>query len=100
MARFCISEKIYDTDKMDLVGHVKKFYQLRNALVCSLFRNDVGKMFSCELYRSKKGNFLLVHRSDDGFLNGQAISKKEARELLAQYDYDAFVTIFGPLEEA
>lgn len=86
MARFIIREKVYDTDKMKIIGHVKKWY--------------MGRMNDCELYRSDNGNYLLVHENYFGGTKGEAIEEAEAKGLLMDYDYDSYAEIFGELEEA
>ena len=98
MARFVINQKVYDTEKMTLVGRVRKWYELKWILQ-QIFGEGVGRMEDCEMYRSNKGNYLLV-RESGGSVIGQAITKEEAKNLLMQYDYDNYTKLFGELEEA
>lgn len=100
MARFIIREKVYDTDKMKLIGHVKKWYEFQGWLSKQVFGDGMGRMNDCELYRSDKGNYLLVHKNDCGSTMGEAIEKAEAKGLLMRYDYDSYAELFGELEEA
>lgn len=100
MARFIIREKVYDTDKMKLIGHVKKWYEFQGWLRKQVFGDGIGRMNDCELYRSDKGNYLLVHENDCGSTTGEAIEEAEAKGLLMHYDYDSYAELFGELEEA
>lgn len=99
MARFVIQNKVYDTDKMKLAGNVRKWYKFTSWVSQQLFGEGMGRIYDCQLYRSDKGNWLLVHEGDTG-LCGEAIKAKEAKELLLHCDYDSYVTLFGALEEA
>lgn len=100
MARFIIHEKVYDTDKMKLVGQVKKWYPFQSLLIKKLFGDDTGRVNDCKLYRSDKGRYLLVHENDCGSITGEAIKENEAKGLLMRYDYDGYTQLFGELEEA
>lgn len=99
MARFVIQNKVYDTDKMKLAGNVRKWYKFTDWLSQQSFGEDMGRVYNCQLYRSDKGNWLLVH-ADSADLCGEAIKTKEAEELLLRCDYDNYVALFGALEEA
>ncbi len=99
MTRFIIREKVYDTDKMKLVGKVRKWYEFTGWMSRQLFGEGMGRIYDCQLYRSDKGNWLLVHMGDTG-LYGEAIKTKEAKDLLLHCDYDSYVALFGALEEA
>lgn len=95
MAKFVINRKLYDTEKMRLIGHVQKWYEFTDYMSKQLFGEGMGRTHRCELYRSEKGNWLLVH---DNF--GQAITEKEAKALLLRYDYAAYAKMYGDIEEA
>lgn len=99
MARFVINNKVYDTEKMELIGTVRKWYPFDSWILQHLYGEDVGQNYDCQLYRSHKGNWLLVH-SGDIDLAGEAIKECEAKELLMHSDYDTYVALFNPLEEA
>lgn len=99
MARFIIKNMVYDTDKMEHIGTVKKWYEFRGWVIPQIFGEGVGRMYDCEIYRSKKGNYLLVH-DEDAHIIGEAISKSEAKQLLMHSDYDKYAELFGSLEEA
>lgn len=97
--RFVIKNKLYDTSKMVLVAKVEKWYEYTAWFQKQLFGEGVGRLYDCDLYRSQKGNWLLVH-SDSDVYKAEAISECEAKSLLMHYDYDAFAKEFGELEEA
>ena len=94
MAKFIINNLIYDTSKMENLGTVKKRFPL------SVFNSTWSVERQCVLYKSKKGNHLLVYESDYGRLAGQAITEEEAKSLMLQYQYEKYATIYGTLEEA
>lgn len=100
MARFIIKNKVYDTDKMKLIGHVRKWYEFQGWLSKQIFGEGVGSVVTCELYRSDKGRYLLVHKNDQNGLTGEAIDEKEAKSLLMHCDYVSYTELFGELEEA
>ena len=99
MARYIIQNQVYDTEKMTFVGVVQKWYKFQGWLSQQLFGNDTGRVYSCHLYRSEKGSWLLTHEGDTGNI-GEAIKEKEAKELLMHCNYDAYTKYFGTLEEA
>ena len=99
MARFIIKDKVYDTSKMKLIGKVKKWYEYTSYFFKQMFGEGYGRNYDCDLYRSEKGNWLLVHDGERG-CTGEAITEDEAKSLLKQYDYDAYVKEYGELEEA
>ncbi len=49
MARFIIQNKVYDTDKMKLVGHVRKWYEFQGWLQKQMFGDGMGRMYDCKL---------------------------------------------------
>lgn len=99
MARFIIKNKVYDTSKMTLIGHVKKWYEFRGLFLRSLYGKGRGMEYDCDLYRSEKGNWLLVHDAE-GDCIGEAVSETEAKSLLLHCDYNAYAKEYGELEEA
>ena len=98
--RFIINEKVYDTDKMELIGQVRKWYAANDWFTIRMLGEGYGKHFDCMLYRSQKGNYLLTHESSTDTTIGEAITESDAKALLRQYDYDAYVKLYGELEEA
>lgn len=97
---FIIDNKKYDTDKMEKVADVKKWYEVDNIFSRALYRGKtVGKYYRCELWRSKNGNWLLTHE-EDYTKYGQAISEFEAQSLLMIYATDVYEEMYGELPEA
>lgn len=99
MAKFIIHDKVYDTSKMMLIGKVKKWYAYRNFYLQYMFGEGAGREYDCELYRSDKGNWLLVH-DGERCCTGEAITEEEAKFLLKRDDYDSYVKEYGESEEA
>lgn len=97
MSRFVINKLVYDTDKMEHIGTVKKWR--KNELFSAIMREERGNFLSHKLYRSAKGNYLLTWE-DAGYIYAEAIQESEAKDLLMRYDYDNYRKVFGDLEEA
>ena len=101
---FVINELKYDTDKMELISE-KCEYSWNSTLLGSLIKK-YGK--SVKLWRSKKGNWLITYKKDFEIMCGypipiavaNALHESRAKELLLQYDIEAYEKIFGELEEA
>lgn len=99
--RFVINGLKYDTENMEKVANVKKWYGSRNQLVKALYNNvKVGTTYICELWKSKKGNWLLTHTEDYATEIGQAITEEEAKDLLMRYAPDIYETEFEEIPEA
>lgn len=72
---FVINYMKYDTDKMEKVADVKKWYEVDNIFSRALYGGErVGRYYRCELWRSEKGNWLLTHEADHKTY-GKAISE-------------------------
>ena len=99
MATFIIQGKVYNTDKMTFIAYVKKWYKFTGWFLEQMYGKDMGLEHTCSLYRSDKGNWLLTHEYS-GKIIGEAITEKEAKELLMRYDYEAYAKEYGELEEA
>lgn len=98
--KFVLNNKVYDTDKMELVAKVKKWYECTDFFTVNVFGAGFGRNFECNVFRSKKGNYLLTHEHSDGKIYGESISEKEAKILILKSDYDTYAKLFGELEEA
>lgn len=98
--RFVIGGMKYDTDKMERVAAVRKWYREDNFINQALFPGqEVGRIHDCELWKSEKGNWLLTHEED--YKNvGQAIEEEEAKALLMRYATETYESMFGELPEA
>ena len=97
---FIINDMKYDTDKMEKVADVKKWYEVDNIFSRALYGGEkVGRYYHCELWRSEKGNWLLTHEVDHETY-GQAISESEAKILLMIYDVETYEERYGEIIEA
>lgn len=97
---FIIKGMKYDTDKMEKVADVKKWYRVDNLFAHALYGGqEVGRYYKCELWKSKKGNWLLTHEYDYTVL-GEAIGESEAKELLLRYAPDEYEELFEEIPEA
>lgn len=97
---FIIDGKKYDTDKMEKVANVKKWYKTDNIFTRALYGGrEVGRYYHSELWRSKNGNWLLTHEVDSERY-GEAISTFEAQSLLMQYATEKYEEMYGELPEA
>ena len=97
---FIIKGMKYDTDKMEKVADVKKWYEEDSLFLRALYGNqEVGKYYKCELWRSKKGNWLLTCEYDYKKM-GESISESEAKELLLRYAPDEYEELFEKIPEA
>ena len=91
----------YDTDKMERVAAVRKWYKNDSPLMSAVFRGqEVGKTYDCELWKSEKGNWLLTHEGDFQKKYGEAIEEEEAKTLLMHYATETYENMFGELPEA
>lgn len=98
MAVFVINNKKYDTEKMDYIGTVRKWY--KNEFASRIYGSEYGDTYDCKLYRSKKGNYLITRQGDFMKLYGEAITETEAKSLLAKSDLSKYEELFGEVEEA
>ncbi len=97
MSRFIIHQKVYDTEKMEQIGTVKK-WRINN-LISMIMHEERGAFLCHKLYRSAKGNYLLTWE-DCSKIYAEAIREEEAKDLLMRYDYDNYRKLFGDLEDA
>lgn len=93
---FVINNLKYDTDRMELISsRCKWMYKSTSPLLAGMrfYGKDVL------VYKSKKGNWLLMYREDFSYV-GVALNEQDAKYLLMKYDIEAYEKIFGELEEA
>ena len=99
--QFVINGLKYDTEKMEKVADVKKWYQIDNIWTRYAYPGkEVGRMYDCELWKSAKGNWLLTHEEDFQRTYGEAIEEEEAKALLMRYATETYESMFGELPEA
>jgi hypothetical protein len=96
---FAFNGKVFDTEKATLLAKVKKWYPINNWIMEKMYGGRYGRLFECDLYVSKNGAYLLVHKEDFDTYIGQKIDEAEARELLLDYDYKAYTKQFGEPDE-
>ena len=98
---FIINDKKYDTEKMQEIAEVKKWYRVDDAFTNMLFQGkEVGRDYLCTLWKSDKGNWLLTHETDYYRNKGEAIDEEEAKTLLSHYALDKYEELFGEIPEA
>lgn len=99
--QFVINGLKYDTEKMEKVADVKKWYKTDGIWLRSAFPGkELGHVYDCQLWKSAKGNWLLTHEEDFNKTYGQAIQEEEAKNLLMRYATDIYEKLYGDLEEA
>lgn len=99
--QFVIKGMKYNTDNMENVAKVKKWYQIDNIWTRAAYPDkEVGRVYECELWKSEKGNWLLTHEVDYSKAMGEAITEEEARELLTRFATPIYESLFGELPEA
>lgn len=97
---FIINGMKYNTDNMEKVADVKKWYRIDNIFTQAAYQGkEVGRNYDCELWKSQKGNWLLTHKPDYKVV-GQAITEEEAKELLMRYAPDIYEKEFEEIPEA
>lgn len=92
---FVIDNLKYDTDKMELISDKCEYIYTYTMGIA--VRKAYGK--NVELWKSKKGNWLLTYRTDY-VSKGVKLSEKDVKELLLKYDLSKYEELFGELEEA
>lgn len=98
--QFIIGGMKYNTDNMEKIADVKKRYEVQNYFTQALYPGkEVGRTYDCELWRSKKGNWLLTHEADYRYI-GEAIEEKEAKALSMKYATGIYEEMYGELPEA
>ena len=98
--RFVINGLKYDTENMEKVANVKKWYESRRTYKGNIQQCEVGTIRDCELWKSKKGNWLLTHTEDYATKVGEAITEEEAKSLLMRYAPDDYEKRFEEIPEA
>lgn len=81
----------FDTDKMELVSN-KCYVEKPHSFFA-------GETVNCDLYKSKKGNWLAVYKAPNGTWRSIRMTEDQAIDLLLSYDIEAYERIFGELEE-
>ena len=98
---FVFNNLKYDTDKMELIS--TKCQRIFMQTLCFLGTSTSHKHYaSCvQLFKSAKGNWLLTYEKECGSQTyGEALTEREAKNLLLKYDLKAYEKLFGELEDA
>ena len=99
--QFVINGMKYETDNMEMVAEVKKWYEVDTVLTRAMYPGkEVGREYVCQLLKSEKGNWLLTHEKDYGTKYGQAIKEEEAKDLLMRCATGIYEKLYGELPEA
>ena len=92
--KFIVNNKIYDTDKSELLCEFRKPWEARTI---------IGTLYLARytsLYRTAKGAYFLTCLADydNGYI--EVINEAEAKEYLMHNNYEKYAEMFGELEEA
>lgn len=99
--QFVIKGIKYNTENMEKVATVKKWYREDTILNRAMFPGkEVGRTYPCVLWKSEKGNWLLTHEEDFHTQYGEAIQEEEAKALLMRYATATYESMYGKLPEA
>lgn len=99
--QFVINGMKYNTENMEKVAEVKKWYREDNVINRAMFPGrEVGRIQTCELWKSAKGNWLLTRPADYGRHYGESIQEEEAKDLLMRCATHVYETMYGELPEA
>lgn len=91
---FVINNLKYDTDKMRLISDKCEHQWTGPYTGIEYDAKDV------RLFKSVKGNWLLVYKANYSNEIGRALTEEEAKQLLLNYDLEVYEKLFGKLEEA
>lgn len=92
--RFIVNNKIYDTDKAELLCSFRKQWESETILGTLYPYRDTN------LYKTVKGNYFLTCTADYGTNYIKVIDEANAKNYLMRNNYDKYVEMFGELEEA
>ncbi len=91
---FVINNLKYDTDKMELISEKCEYQWTGPYTGIEYDAKDV------RLFKSVKGNWLLVYKANYSNEIGQSLTEEKAKQLLLNYDLEVYEKLFGELEEA
>lgn len=94
--RFIKNNKIYDTDKAELILTFYKQWEMKE------YESDI--MYSpwreASLYKTAKGAYFLTCTDSYGYSHIDIIDENTAKEYLMKHNYEKYAEMFGELEEA
>ena len=93
--RFIVDNKIYDTDKAELLAEGERKYEEKSFLLqCTFYPS-----YETKLYKTEKGNYFFVYKSDL-YHCIEVTDEETAKGWLMYKNYPKYVELFGELEEA
>lgn len=93
--RFIVDNKIYDTDKAELLAEGERQYEEKSFLLdCTFYPH-----YKTKLYKTEKGNYFFVYIRDSKNLI-EVTDEETAKGWLMYKNYSKYVELFGELEEA
>ena len=92
--RFIVNNKIYDTEKSELLCTFDKRWTIKT--LCSV----IYTLRETKLYRTAKGAYFLTYKKNYNDTGIEVIEEDMAKEYLMCNNYDKYAEMFGELEEA
>lgn len=83
-------------DDIYLHPKFKQFFEERSGVI----QDNLYDAEDVRLFKSVKGNWLLVYKANYSNEIGRALTEEEAKQLLLNYDLEVYEKLFGKLEEA
>ena len=92
--RFIANNKIYDTDKAELLCTGKKQWELKTSfgILCPTRETT--------LYKTAKGSYFFTSKGDYDQYHIEVTNEEIAKRFLVRNNYDKYAELFGELEEA
>lgn len=92
--RFIVKDKLYDTDKAELLCTFSKQWKSETILGTLYHYRDT------DLYKTAKGAYFITSTADNGKNYIEVVKEITAKYYLMHNNYDKYCEMFGPLEEA
>lgn len=93
--RFIVNDKIYDTYKAELLCTFVEEWDIQTSIFGCPRSNQ-----NTNLYKTAKGSYFLTCKDFYEKSYIKVISEKKAKRYLMYHNYEKYVEMFGPLEEA
>ena len=93
--KFIVNNKIYDTDKAELLAEGERQYESYNRL----FDITLYPYYETKLYKTEKGNYFFVYETKLSHCI-EVTDEATAKTWLMRKNYSKYVELFGELEEA
>lgn len=92
--RFIVNNKIYDTDKAELLCTFKERWKSKTII------GTIYPLRDTNLYRTVKGVYFLTCKADYDRSCIRVINEDKAKKYLMHNNYEKYAEMFGELEEA